>query len=267
MSVSYSTTSSKKINKTSKQKVTKLNEVQKESDLRIYDDEGNDVTPKFLIHEYYAHVQDPGQLVNWDALTLKQQSSSVQLLTPSRGCRSSSSLIKASSLYTMAMPLEDTMESLLSIYNQDSLSVDDHDRAPSPFCLPSVDPVLQTRPEKMTVILRETETFFILEMPQLTADLDTPEGQAVKEANERYEYITKGEGRNRRLAEAETQTTRIYTKSRSTYLGRKKRMNRGTFVNNWVMYDTYSSAGTVDTEDGKNSGKKTQVLNIFIALS
>ncbi|XP_044585361.1 dynein axonemal intermediate chain 4-like [Cotesia glomerata] len=244
-----------------KQKSKKSDSAQKR-DLRIYDEEGNDVTPRPLVHEYYARVEDPSKIFNWDALTLKPTSSSLEVLSSVRDYQSSSSLIKAPSLITTNLPFEETMESLMSICTEDSRNLDDADRAPSPFCLPSVDPVCQISPEKMTILLRETETFFLFDMPQLTADLDTPEGQAVKEANERYEYITKGEGSNRRVAEAETQTTRIYTKSRSTYLGRKKRTNKGTFVNNWVLYDAYNSANIIDNEDGENT-KKNLIQSIF----
>lgn len=88
-------------------------------------------------------------------------------------------------------------------------------------------------------------------MPQLTADLNTSEGQVVKEENERYEYITVGAGSNRKLADAETQTTKIYKKSRSTYKEGPKRVNKGTFVNNWVMYDTYNNPELLSEENGK----------------
>lgn len=101
--------------------------------------------------------------------------------------------------------------------------------------------ISQNRPDEITIFLRETVTNFVFELPQLTADLDTPEGQEVKEQNERYEFITTGAGSNRKIANAETQTTIIHTKTRSTYLGRQKRMNKGTFVNNWVMHDTYNT--------------------------
>lgn len=107
-------------------------------------------------------------------------------------------------------------------------------------------------------------------MPQLTADLNTPEGQAVKEENERYDYITVGDGSNRKLADAETQTTRTHTKSRSSYQERQKCANRGTFVNNWVMYDTYNSLELLHEENGKfveqssPRQNKSQVFQLFI---
>lgn len=97
--------------------------------------------------------------------------------------------------------------------------------------------------DKVTIILRETETIIFFEMPQLTADLNSPEGQIVQKQNERYDFITTGDGSKRKLINTETQTPKIYTKTRSTYLSRVKRQNFGTFVNNWVMHDTYSHPG------------------------
>ena len=74
-------------------------------------------------------------------------------------------------------------------------------------------------------------------MPQLTEDINTEEGKAVIAENERYEGIKLGKGR--KVIDAETQTPQIYVKSMGTYIGRVKRTNHATFVNNWVLYDTY----------------------------
>lgn len=102
------------------------------------------------------------------------------------------------------------------------------------------------------ITIKETETFFLFEMPQLTADLQTPEGLMVQEANERYKYITVGGGSNRKLINAETQTPRTHTKPRATYVGPDKRHNRGTFVNNWVMHDTYENLESAVDEKERN---------------
>ena len=121
------------------------------------------------------------------------------------------------------------------------------------------------KPDKVTLTMKETETFFLFEMPQLTADLDTPEGQAVKAANEAYEYITVGAGSNRKLVNAETQTPRVHTKSRSTYIGRQTRENRGTYVNNWVMHDTYAALET--GIDGETLSRTVELQVEFLIRS
>lgn len=100
---------------------------------------------------------------------------------------------------------------------------------------------LLDHPKTVTITLKETQTFFIFEMPQLTGDLPTPAGQEIKQENERYEYVTVGPGSNRKLIDAEAQTIPVLTKSRGTYLGARPRKNQGMFVNNWVIHDTYAA--------------------------
>lgn len=107
------------------------------------------------------------------------------------------------------------------------------------------------KPEKMTITLKETETIFLFELPQLTVDKRTPEGAAVEAENEKYKFITIGEGSNRKLADAETQTPQIHTKNQGTFIGRHTRRNQGTFVSNWEMYDTYKELDTMEEINGK----------------
>jgi len=87
-------------------------------------------------------------------------------------------------------------------------------------------------------------------MPQMTGDLQTPEGQAIERENKNYEYITVGPGSNRKLLNVETQTIRVLTKSRGTYCGLRPRKNQGMFVNNWVIHDTYAAPELMIEKNG-----------------
>lgn len=87
-------------------------------------------------------------------------------------------------------------------------------------------------------------------MQPRTGDLLTPEGLAIKEENEDYEYKTIGPGSNRKLVEAETQTIEVLTRSRGTYIGRLKRRNQGILVNNWVMHDVYAAPECMSERNG-----------------
>lgn len=111
--------------------------------------------------------------------------------------------------------------------------------------------ILLERSKTVTITLKETQTFFIFEMPQLTGDLSTSEGQAIKQENEYYEYVTVGPGSNRKMIDAETQTIRKLTKSRGTYLGVRPRKNQGMFVNNWVIHDTYAVPELMTEKNGR----------------
>ncbi|XP_015596572.1 WD repeat-containing protein 78 [Cephus cinctus] len=219
--------------------------LQQRQDLRVIED-GVDMTPKPLVHFFYPSIEEK-QVTAFDTFGFREAPSSSQLVISASahgGLKASSSLvIKTSSVQTAVLVPEDIVfDSLTSTQIQESpLQSIDEDRAPSQFCLPRYNSdIFHVPPAKVTITLKETETVFIFEMPQLTEDLRTPEGQAVKSDNERYEYITVGAGSNRKLATAETQTPCVHMKTRSSYLGRHQRRNQGTFVNNWVLYDTFA---------------------------
>ena len=85
----------------------------------------------------------------------------------------------------------------------------------------------------------------------MTEDLRTPEGQAIKQENENYEYVTVGPGSDRKLLNVETQTIHLLTKSRGTYCGLRSRRNEGMFVNNWVIHDTYAAPELMIEKNGR----------------
>lgn len=82
-------------------------------------------------------------------------------------------------------------------------------------------------------------------MPQLTVDLNTHDGAQVEERNRQYRELTSS---IRKTANAETQTRQIYLKTKATVLGRQKRFNKGTIVNNWVLFDTYQDIEQAEAE-------------------
>ncbi|XP_029155755.1 WD repeat-containing protein 78-like [Nylanderia fulva] len=214
--------------------------------------ENIDVTPKPLIHTAFS-VIDENQTTALENTGLFQMGSGSQLMaSPSRisSLRASSSILFRSS----SMPSDDLqMESLLSTQISESLPVqEDEDVAPSPFFLSSDDlTIFADRPETVTITLKETQTYFIFEMPQMTEDLRTPEGKIIQQENKNYEYVTIGPSSNRKLLDAETQTIRVLTKSRGTYLGMRPRRNQGIFVNNWVIHDTYASPELMTEKNGR----------------
>lgn len=84
----------------------------------------------------------------------------------------------------------------------------------------------------------------------MTEDLRTPEGETIQLENKNYEYITVGLGSNRKMIDAETQTIRVLTKSRGTYLAVRSRKNQGMSMNNWIIYDTYSAPELMTEKNG-----------------
>ncbi|XP_033230208.1 WD repeat-containing protein 78-like isoform X2 [Belonocnema kinseyi] len=216
-------------------------------------DNGDDVTPKLLFHNEYSAMEDK-QLTVFDTLGGSLNGSNTFLNVVSSvvgGLRISTSNVVSASHHMALLGGDDIhVDSLLATQRTDEPDLEE-ERAPSQFHLPRCDSdILYVKPDKVTIILKETETFFIFEMPQLTEDQRTPEGAAVLAENERYKYITVGAGSNRKLADAETQTPQVHTKPRGTYLGRNMRRNQGTFVSNWEMSDTYQSLETMEEVNG-----------------
>ncbi|XP_012286161.1 WD repeat-containing protein 78 [Orussus abietinus] len=238
--------------------------VQQRQHLRVFDN-GVDVTPKTLVHNVFGSIEER-QLTAFDAIGLCQGGSNTQVVVSASGLKASSSMIlfRSASVHTSILPTDDTpIESFASTQGIDSVqAIDD---VPSEFYLCRYDSSISyIKPEKVVITLMETDTFFIFEMPQLTKIADTPEGQAVKEENERYEYITVGGGSNRKLATVETQTQIVHTKTRSTYLSRSRRKNQGTFVNAWVMYDSnetdgFTSGGYRESQNQENRFKLPKI--------
>ncbi|XP_035742871.1 WD repeat-containing protein 78-like [Vespa mandarinia] len=215
--------------------------------LRIYE-EGIDVTPKFLTHPTFNQIDDR-HMTAFEQIAISQSEGngpSSFLSSSHSGFKSSSSLISRSTYVT-----NDTqIESLLSTEVMGVME-DVKEKAPVQFYISSDDPEeFHTRPETITIILKETETIIFFEMLPLTSDLRTSEGQAVQESNERYKDIVAGPGIARKVIDAETQTIDVITKSRGTYLGGRARQNEGMFVNNWVIYDTYKEPELMTEKNG-----------------
>ncbi|CAH1156209.1 unnamed protein product [Phaedon cochleariae] len=108
-------------------------------------------------------------------------------------------------------------------------------------------------PSHISLILTETNTFFILDMPSCTAIKDTDEGNQVEEDNAQYEFLTEGKGKNRKTLSAEVQTFPIVMKTRSTFPEKVKTQTGTAFVSNWNMYDTYQATKETLTEESEES--------------
>lgn len=91
----------------------------------------------------------------------------------------------------------------------------------------------------------------------MTVPKDTEEAEAVEKYNADYEYLTKGAGKNRRTSEAEVQTENLLVKSRSANTERIKKEEKGSFVSNFEMFDTYADLAmrktSLDLDDEKHT--------------
>ncbi|XP_045781950.1 dynein axonemal intermediate chain 4 [Maniola jurtina] len=122
------------------------------------------------------------------------------------------------------------------------------DVAPSAFYLPKRLPIMSYPPE-IFVILKETETCFLYELPSFSYDRGTPEGAAVEEENEFYQYITVGKGKNRKMVNEETQTNELITQTRQTLATRPQKKNAIVFASMWDMHDTYARLAKIKPKE------------------
>ncbi|XP_014206110.1 WD repeat-containing protein 78-like, partial [Copidosoma floridanum] len=219
--------------------------LQRRERLRIYES-GEDVTPRNLVHPVYGPVYD--RRTAFDQTNLGSSRATSLVSAPCQKTSSQPMATCSTSSFSSVYTLDEVLQSLGTSDRLGSSSkpvpllypgipeVDDD--APSQYRLPRSDSrEFQSLSDLVTLTLRETDTFFLFEMPQLTEDATTEAGQAVVEENEQYSRIRAGAGR--KTVASETQTPQLYTKTRGTLVERLERKNRATFVNNWVMHDAY----------------------------
>jgi dynein intermediate chain 4, axonemal len=110
-------------------------------------------------------------------------------------------------------------------------------------------------------LLTETDDVTIYECPSLTEVKGSEEGNAVEKYNADYEYLTVGAGKNRRKNDAEVQTQNILIKSRSVSTDKIKKDEKGSFVSNFEMFDTYADIArlTKELEIDDDSHRKIEV--------
>ncbi|XP_077290075.1 dynein axonemal intermediate chain 4 [Arctopsyche grandis] len=96
-----------------------------------------------------------------------------------------------------------------------------------------------TYPEEITVVIAETETVCLFDMPSITVEKGSEEGDAVEKSNETYEYLTVGKGKNRKTISTETQTDECILKTRYTMVPKVEYKNSYAFASAWDMYDSF----------------------------
>ncbi|XP_044733490.1 dynein axonemal intermediate chain 4-like [Chrysoperla carnea] len=96
----------------------------------------------------------------------------------------------------------------------------------------------ESLPQKINLTLTETPIIYLFELTSTIEPTGTPESKDVSRDNELYDFITKGKGRNRKVVNAESQTSVIIVKTRSTNIIRSKQMHSDAFASGWDMLDS-----------------------------
>ncbi|XP_066596829.1 dynein axonemal intermediate chain 4-like isoform X1 [Prorops nasuta] len=221
--------------------------LRKRQSLRVIEND-MDVTPKPLNHDIFESIMD-SELTALENIGLIQLSNNslhgnnqpplTHTVSHPVFKMSSISLSRSSSIVIGIQSGEDLPTESFFSTQIDDIPINDDEKPPSEFYFDLEEDIFHQPPPTVNITLTETDTMILFELPQLIADLHTPEGIMIKEENERYDYITIGPGSLRKLVDSETQTIQPLTKTRGTYLPQKIRKNQGTLVNNWIIYDTY----------------------------
>ncbi|CAH0406300.1 unnamed protein product [Chilo suppressalis] len=198
--------------------------------------DGVDCTPDNIVDTQYVTMEG---MFSHAAFESKARIKSELALKDSKS-RTKSAIDTGMKVYATTISLDDIH--IDHTYNTEEgfLSQDvDLDIAPSAFYLPKLYPVMSYPPE-IFVVLKETETQFLFELPSFSYDKGTTEGNAIEEENEYYQYITVGKGRNRKMVIEETQTKESVFQSRHTLATRPEKKNAMAFASMWDMHDTYA---------------------------
>nr|CAD7392106.1 unnamed protein product [Timema cristinae] len=147
--------------------------------------------------------------------------------------------------------------------------------APTAFFLPT-EPAAGgvTTADTIPIVLSETPTIFLLDRPSLTVEKGTQEGTLTERDNTYYDYITVGEGRNRKIANMAVQTPSFDRKETATMSDPVNKRNDERMVTMWDMYDCYEEearkeVGTLShnmTTTSRSAGKDITELGSKEAL-
>ncbi|XP_077981202.1 dynein axonemal intermediate chain 4-like [Glandiceps talaboti] len=87
--------------------------------------------------------------------------------------------------------------------------------------------------------LEETETIWLLDMPDVSVSVESDEAPSIKEKIEKYKELVKSRAGNDRFAEREMQTFNEAPKQKEVQTVRITHNDAGVMATNWDMYDTY----------------------------
>lgn len=232
---------------------TGFNFMEKRQLFRVIEN-GVDVTPDNIVDSEYVTMVD---IFTHAAFESKPKKKSELALKEVKSSKSSKSTVdmKAKSA-TEGMKVYATTISLDDIHIDHTYNTEegvvpedtDIEKAPSAFYLPKEYPIMSYPPEVL-IVLKETETHYLFELPSFSYEKGSPEGNIVEEENEYYQYITVGKGRNRKMVVEETQTKECVTQTRHTLATRPAKKNAISFASMWDMHDTYARLARIKPKE------------------
>lgn len=208
---------------------------------------GVDVTPDNIVCQDYVTMEDVYTHAAYDSKP--RYKSEIGLKASKSKTMSKSGTDTAMKVYATTINLDD-IHIDHTINTEEGYVTEDRDLevAPSAFYLPKEYPPT-SYPSKILVMLKETNTVFLFDLPSYSYDKGSSEGNIAEEENEYYQYITVGKGRNRKMVVEETQTKFSVTQTRHTLAVRPEKKNAVSFASMWDMHDTYAQQAIIQEEE------------------
>ncbi|XP_004930498.3 dynein axonemal intermediate chain 4 [Bombyx mori] len=202
--------------------------------------DGADVTPEDILEPDYVMMVDTFSHAAFENKPRFKSETGLKATSKSRSVTEGAMTVFATTISLDDIHIDHTLNTSEGFIPDDEVL----EQAPSAFYLPKSKPVMSYPPE-IFIVLKETETCYLFELPSFAFEKGTPEADKVEEDNEFYQYITVGKGRNRKMIVEETQTEEYIVQTRHTLASRPQRKNAIAFASLWDMHDTYAKLANV----------------------
>nr|XP_038038631.1 dynein intermediate chain 4, axonemal isoform X3 [Anas platyrhynchos] len=196
--------------------------------VRVFDDEGKDVTPHPLFHS------DPDAAV------------------PRRTCGNSS--ISKPNASPMESMLDETVEP--GSQGDPAVSLSDAQVRPEEIKEQLTEEDLDRR---VDIYLTETETIWMLDMPSVVASVESEDAGRILERNKIYVDICKNRPGNDRFAEKMMQTINGAAKNKEVQCDKIVMKDKGVVVTSWDLYDSFNVSEIEPASKGEATNGKSSM--------
>nr|XP_047918138.1 dynein axonemal intermediate chain 4 isoform X3 [Anser cygnoides] len=240
--------------------------VDKKYAVRVFDDEGKDVTPHPLFHS------DPDTAVPRQAKLLASSDYSGGVLSsfPMHQTGGDGSFVEPFSRRTcgnssISKPNASTMEFML-----DEI-VEPGSQGDTAVSLSDVQVRQEETEEQLTeedldrrvdIYLTETETIWMLDMPSVVASVESEDAGRILERNKIYVDICKNRPGNDRFVEKMMQTINGAAKNKEVQCDKIVMEDKGMVVTSWDLYDSFNVSETEPTSKGEATNGKSSTSHM-----
>lgn len=117
----------------------------------------------------------------------------------------------------------------------------------------------------VSIMLSETDTIWLLEIPGVAIAGDSPDEPAVRAANERYKQLKATRATNDNFVDRGTQTFNYFSKNKDVQATILKQTHAECSVTDWSIYDTYAAIERKSAEAGDAEQETSTAPGLFTA--